>query len=105
MHEKNPDGSRNQEFANLMLAGSTLTGAATGALTGGRPANIAAAASIASTATANNRLLHPQEIDWIGQNAKPFAEALSAQLGRPVGELEAMQWLTADGESDVDKAM
>jgi filamentous hemagglutinin len=53
----------------------------------------------------NNRQLHPKEIKWIADKSKDFADKLSKELGRPVTELEAMQWLTSAGESNVDVGM
>ncbi|MEO8121445.1 MAG: hypothetical protein ABI606_19230 [Rhodoferax sp.] len=49
----------------------------------------------------NNRQLHPTEVQWIKDNGKKFAAQLSETLGHPVSEQEAMQFLTAAGESDV----
>jgi hypothetical protein len=62
-------------------------------------------AATAANADFNNRQLHPTEIKWIADNRRQFAEQLSRQLGRPVTEQEAMYWLTAAGESNVDVFM
>lgn len=52
----------------------------------------------------NNRQLHPAEIDWIVKNSANFAKSLPEKLERPVSSHEAMAWLTAAGEADVDRA-
>jgi filamentous hemagglutinin len=84
--------------------------AAVGAALAGAIGAVASAGSAAGVTTAvnsdlNNRQLHPQEINWIASNAKRFADKLSQELGRPVSDIEAMQWLTYAGESNVDNAM
>lgn len=85
-----------------MIAQVAGTAAATtlGAAVGG-----AAGATAAFNEDANNRLLHPAEIKWIANNRKAFANKLSQELGRPVSDLEAMQWLvcTATGAMSLVK--
>ena len=77
-----------------------LTAAGVGAAVGG-----AQGAATAFTVDTNNRQLHPTEIKWVADNRKAFADKLSKELGRPVTEQEAMYWLTAAGESNVDAGM
>jgi filamentous hemagglutinin len=77
-----------------------LTAAGVGAAVGG-----AQGAASAATVDFNNRQLHPTEIKWIADNRKAFADKLSKELGRTVTEQEAMYWLTAAGESNVDAGM
>jgi hypothetical protein len=104
----------NQQFQQAMdsaLAGSSLSGAAKDAVrtlgstlfaTGVAGAG---AGGAAFNADANNRQLHPKEVDWIKANAGRAAQRLSAVLGRPVNEQEALFWLTVAGESNVDNEM
>lgn len=65
----NQDGTPNQEFNTLLIASSTLAGAATGAATGGAGA-AGSGAVIANNATVNNRLLHENEKAKIKELAK-----------------------------------
>jgi hypothetical protein len=91
-----PDAAR--AAATVISTGAaTLVGAAAGN-------GNAQAAAMAFNVDANNRQLHPSEVQWIARNARGFAQQLSEQLGRPVTDLEAMQWLTAAGQSNVDEA-
>ena len=80
------------------IAGLTVAGV--GAAVGG-----AQGAATAFTVDTNNRQLHPTEIKWVADNRKAFADKLSKELGRTVTEQEAMYWLTAAGESNVDAGM
>jgi hypothetical protein len=61
IHEYNKDGSLNPDFASLMQLGSSLAGAAAGALAGGNVQSAALGQNVALTATQNNRLLHENE--------------------------------------------
>ncbi|MET3131329.1 hypothetical protein AAKU55_001591, partial [Oxalobacteraceae bacterium GrIS 1.11] len=63
---------------------------------------VAQGANAAATVDIKNRQMHPKEMDWIAKNSKDFSKTLADKLGRPVSELEAMQWLTKAGEADVD---
>jgi filamentous hemagglutinin len=56
IHRFNADGSQNQEFSSLLTAGSTLLGAAVGAVTG----NAGLGATVANNATVNNYLKHAE---------------------------------------------
>jgi hypothetical protein len=79
--------------------------AVAGVLVGGGGDNAQAvniAATTGANAAQNNRQLHPDEIQWIKSNSSKFAKQLSMDLGREVSTQEAMVWLTAAGESDVD---
>jgi filamentous hemagglutinin len=79
-----------------MQLGSSLVGAATGALAGGNTQSAALGQSVAVTATQNNRLLHPDETKWIEANAKQFAKE------QGINEDEATQRLTQQALKDVD---
>jgi len=94
----------NQATAGLPDGVKSVVGAAIAAGIGAAVGGTAGAAA-GFNEDLNNRQLHPQEINWIAKHSKDFAEQLSKELGRPVSELEAMQLLTAAGESDVDAAM
>jgi filamentous hemagglutinin len=75
VHRYNPDGSVNAEFGALLTAGSTLVGAAVGAVGG----DAGLGATVASNATVNNRLLHENEKAKIKQLANGDA-VLEQQL-------------------------
>ncbi|RXZ36330.1 filamentous hemagglutinin N-terminal domain-containing protein [Oxalobacteraceae bacterium CAVE-383] len=51
---------------------------------------------------ANNRQLHPDEIEWIGDHKKDFSKKLADKLEREVTDEEAMVWLSMAGEGNVD---
>jgi hypothetical protein len=60
IHPTNPDGTTNQNFNSLMQLGSSLVGAATGALAGGNTQSAALGQSVAVTAVTNNYLSHDE---------------------------------------------
>ncbi len=89
------------EVAKMVAQGlAETTALGIGTVAGGSGGGAAALAT-----DTNNRQLHPKEIDWIGQNRKSFAKALSEKLEREVSEVEAMAWLTRAGEGNVDSEM
>ncbi|MGJ7615637.1 MULTISPECIES: hemagglutinin repeat-containing protein [unclassified Variovorax] len=95
IYRYNADGTPNREFSELLIASSTMLGAAVGAATG----NAGLGATVANNATVNNRLLHENEKAKIKQLAN----------GDPVLEqqlTDAACYLThcADGKRDGDPA-
>jgi hypothetical protein len=90
-------GLSKEAAAGISQAVAQATALTLGAGVGG-----AQGGSMALNVDANNRQLHPTEIQWIKANASTFAKQLSKDLGREVSTQEAMLWLTAAGESDVD---
>jgi len=86
----------------LAESAASVLGASAVALSGGSKQDIALGGTVALTADRFNRQLHPKEIDWIKAKAGEFAKKLGKDLGREVSTQEAMVWLTAAGESDVD---
>jgi hypothetical protein len=62
IHRTNDDGSLNQDFASLMQLGSSLAGAAAGALAGGNVQSAALGQNVALTATQNNYLSHNEQV-------------------------------------------
>ena len=75
-----------------------VTAAAIGAAVGG-----GAGAAAAVNVEANNRQLHPSEVEWIEDKKDDFSRRLAKELGREVDDQEAMSWLSMAGESDVDR--
>jgi filamentous hemagglutinin len=68
----NADGTPNRDFSELLIASSTMLGAAVGAATG----NAGLGVAVANNATVNNRLLHENEKAKIKQlaNGDPVLE-------------------------------
>jgi filamentous hemagglutinin len=100
VQDKLANAGMSSDVANAtakLIAGGAA--AAIGGVAGG-----SMGATTGLNAEANNRQLHPKEIDWIKKNAKSFAQGLADKLERPVTEAEALFWLTTAGESNVDKA-
>jgi hypothetical protein len=84
------------------LAANLVTNVTAGVIGGVASGGSVTGVNAAATTDQFNRQLHPKEIQWIANKAKDFAAELSVKLGRPVTELEAMQWLTMAGESNTD---
>ena len=79
-------------------------GAAAGAVTGGTSETIKQGALASYNAETYNRQLHVDEIKWIKENAKRFAQEESERLGRQVTEQEAMERLITQAAQEVDYA-
>ena len=79
-------------------------GAAAGAVTGGSSETIKQGALTSYNAETYNRQLHVDEIKWIKENAKRFAQEESERLGHQVTEQEAMERLITQAAQEVDYA-
>ena len=79
-------------------------GAAAGAVTGGTSETIKQGALASYNAETYNRQLHIDEIKWIKENAKRFAQEESERLGHQVTEQEAMERLITQAAQEVDYA-
>ena len=79
-------------------------GAAAGAITGGTSETIKQGALASYNAETYNRQLHVDEIKWIKENAKRFAQEESERLGHQVTEQEAMERLITQAAQEVDYA-
>ena len=79
-------------------------GAAAGAVTGGTSETIKQGALASYNAETYNRQLHVDEIKWIKENAKRFAQEESERLGHQVTEQEAMERLITQAAQEVDYA-
>ncbi|PRJ67579.1 hemagglutinin repeat-containing protein [Haemophilus influenzae] len=79
-------------------------GAAAGAITGGASETIKQGALASYNAETYNRQLHIDEIKWIKENAKRFAQEESERLGHQVTEQEAMERLITQAAQEVDYA-
>ena len=79
-------------------------GAAAGAVTGGTSETMKQGALASYNAETYNRQLHIDEIKWIKENAKRFAQEESERLGHQVTEQEAMERLITQAAQEVDYA-
>lgn len=79
-------------------------GAAAGAVTGGTSETMKQGALTSYNAETYNRQLHVDEIKWIKENAKRFAQEESERLGHQVTEQEAMDRLITQAAQEVDYA-
>ncbi|WP_114909141.1 hemagglutinin repeat-containing protein [Haemophilus haemolyticus] len=79
-------------------------GAAAGAVSGGTSETIKQGALTSYNAETYNRQLHVDEIKWIKENAKRFAQEESERLGHQVTEQEAMERLITQAAQEVDYA-
>ena len=79
-------------------------GAAAGAVTGGSSETMKQGALTSYNAETYNRQLHVDEIKWIKENAKRFAQEESERLGHQVTEQEAMERLITQAAQEVDYA-
>ena len=79
-------------------------GAAAGAVTGGTSETIKQGALTSYNAETYNRQLHVDEIKWIKENAKRFAQEESERLGHQVTEQEAMERLITQAAQEVNYA-
>ena len=79
-------------------------GAAAGAVTGGTSETLKQGALTSYNAETYNRQLHIDEIKWIKENAKRFAQEESERLGHQVTEQEAMERLITQAAQEVDYA-
>ena len=79
-------------------------GAAAGAVTGGTSETIKQGALASYNAETYNRQLHIDEIKWIKENAKRFAQEESERLGHQVTEQEATERLITQAAQEVDYA-
>ena len=79
-------------------------GAVAGAVTGGTSETIKQGALASYNAETYNRQLHVDEIKWIKENAKRFAQEESERLGHQVTEQEAMERLITQAAQEVDYA-
>ncbi|MDQ5960988.1 MAG: filamentous hemagglutinin, partial [Pseudomonadota bacterium] len=84
------------KVAGQLIAGTTATGL--GALASG--GNVAGAA-LGLNVDANNRQLHPREIDLIKARAKEFAARMSSD-GEPMTEAQAIKMLAENAADQVD---
>ncbi|MFN4115275.1 MAG: hemagglutinin repeat-containing protein [Inhella sp.] len=89
-------------FAKGTLAHQLLVTAAATAV--GAGAGGTAGAAAAFNADANNRQMHLNETRWIKSNARLLAQHLSAIVGRPVTEGEAIYWAGLAGGALIDQA-
>ena len=81
-----------------------VIGAAAGAVTGGSSETMKQGALTSYNAETYNRQLHVDEIKWIKENAKRFAQEESERLGHQVTEQEAMERLITQAAQEVDYA-
>ena len=81
-----------------------VIGAAAGAVTGGSSETMKQGALASYNAETYNRQLHVDEIKWIKENAKRFAQEESERLGHQVTEQEAMERLITQAAQEVDYA-
>jgi filamentous hemagglutinin len=65
-----------KEYNDMMNLGSTLIGAAAGAVVGGSKQSAGAGGNIGLTLDVNNRQLHPKETELIKNNAARFAKEM-----------------------------
>ena len=91
-------------LAAKMSDGNVAIGAAAGAVTGGTSETIKQGALASYNAETYNRQLHVDEIKWIKENAKRFAQEESERLGHQVTEQEAMERLITQAAQEVDYA-
>jgi len=81
-----------------------VIGAAAGAVSGGTSETMKQGALTSYNAETYNRQLHVDEIKWIKENAKRFAQEESERLGHQVTEQEAMERLITQAAQEVDYA-
>ena len=81
-----------------------VIGAAAGAVSGGTSETMKQGALTSYNAETYNRQLHVDEIKWIKENAKRFAQEESERLGHQVTEQEAMDRLITQAAQEVDYA-
>ena len=81
-----------------------VIGAAAGAVSGGTSETMKQGALTSYNAETYNRQLHVDEIKWIKENAKRFAQEESERLGLQVTEQEAMERLITQAAQEVDYA-
>ena len=96
------DKKRTNKTAQQMTA--LVIGAAAGAVTGGSSETMKQGALTSYNAETYNRQLHVDEIKWIKENAKRFAQEESERLGHQVTEQEAMERLITQAAQEVDYA-
>ncbi|OOF48001.1 hypothetical protein BKK54_11270 [Rodentibacter genomosp. 1] len=85
-------------------ATALMIGAVAGAVTGGSSETVKQGALASYNAESFNRQLHPDEIQWIEDNAKRFAKEESERLGYQVTEQEAKERLITQAAQEVDFA-
>ena len=81
-----------------------VIGAAAGAVSGGTSETMKQGALTSYNVETYNRQLHVDEIKWIKENAKRFAQEESERLGHQVTEQEAIERLITQAAQEVDYA-
>jgi len=98
------DGQKEKLKQAAQQMTALVIGAAAGAVTGGSSETMKQGALTSYNAETYNRQLHVDEIKWIKENAKRFAQEESERLGHQVTEQEAMDRLITQAAQEVDYA-
>ena len=98
------DGQKEKLKQAAQQMTALVIGAAAGAVTGGSSETMKQGALTSYNAETYNRQLHVDEIKWIKENAKRFAQEESERLGHQVTEQEAMERLITQAAQEVDYA-
>ena len=98
------DGQKEKLKQATQQMTALVIGAAAGAVSGGTSETMKQGALTSYNAETYNRQLHVDEIKWIKENAKRFAQEESERLGHQVTEQEAMERLITQAAQEVDYA-
>lgn len=98
------DGQKEKLKQAAQQMTALVIGAAAGAVSGGTSETMKQGALTSYNAETYNRQLHVDEIKWIKENAKRFAQEESERLGHQVTEQEAMDRLITQAAQEVDYA-
>ena len=98
------DGQKEKLKQAAQQMTALVIGAAAGAVSGGSSETMKQGALTSYNAETYNRQLHVDEIKWIKENAKRFAQEESERLGLQVTEQEAMERLITQAAQEVDYA-
>ena len=98
------DGQKEKLKQAAQQMTALVIGAAAGAVSGGTSETMKQGALTSYNAETYNRQLHVDEIKWIKENAKRFAQEESERLGHQVTEQEAMERLITQAAQEVDYA-
>ena len=98
------DGQKEKLKQAAQQMTALVIGAAAGAVSGGTSETMKQGALTSYNAETYNRQLHVDEIKWIKENAKRFAQEESERLGLQVTEQEAMERLITQAAQEVDYA-
>ena len=98
------DGQKEKLKQAAQQMTALVIGAAAGAVSGGTSETMKQGALTSYNAETYNRQLHVDEIKWIKENAKRFAQEESERLGYQVTEQEAMERLITQAAQEIDYA-